>query len=80
MPALNAALNSVDLAAYVPALADLFKALLLLDEGIVSPMLQPRPLRHRREDPLMKTLVKQILVAGCVALERIGEPPAAARQ
>ncbi len=68
------------LAQYLPNLDKLLRALALLEDGIVAPMLQPRRPAHRSKDSTKREFHKLALVAGCMALEEIGVPPAEARR
>jgi hypothetical protein len=68
------------LSPHVRALSDLFDALLLLDDGIVSPMLVPRSWGHRLPASERENFIKLCLAAGCSALERVGLRPDEARR
>jgi hypothetical protein len=64
---------------YLPDLNELLRALILLDTGMVAPMLRPRVDGHRSKDRPRRQVQKAVLVAGLVALEEIGVPAVEAR-
>jgi hypothetical protein len=71
----------LDVRAHVRALDELFRALVLLEDGTVSPMLLPaRGAANRPRDSIRLKFQKNLLVAACVALEAVGEEPELARK
>jgi hypothetical protein len=54
------------------ALADLFRALQLLDQGIVAPMLCPKKFQSRPPKPAGEEILASLLLWGCTALSRLG--------
>jgi hypothetical protein len=62
------------------ALSDLIQALLLLDDGLVAPMLAARRFANRPPDSAWQRALKADLVASCIALEGAGLSGADARR
>jgi hypothetical protein len=62
------------------ALAELYRGLVLLDEGVVAPALAPRRFNNRPNSSAHDRFLIALLVAGCVAFESVGVSGAEARQ